>query len=93
MKIDERKYLLSLTNDVFDEEARVYAADGGVFTFDNIHDRKMKEKYLGYLDHHDFLDTQIPQLLESNANELKSVDWSRNMGKTRTKIGDHSISL
>ena len=86
MKKDERKYLLSLTNDMFDKEARVYATDGGVYTFDSrFHDKKTKENYL------DYLDSKIRQLSESN--ELKSVGWNRNMSKSRVKIGDHGIFL
>ena len=86
MKKDERKYLLSLTNDMFDKEARVYATDGGVYTFDSMfHDKKTKENYL------DYLDSKIRWLSESN--ELKSVGWSRSMSKPRVKIGDHGISL
>ena len=86
MRKDERKYLLSLTDDMFDKEARVYATDGGVYTFDSIfRDRKTKENYLNYLD------DKIRQLSESN--ELKSVGWNRNMSKSRVKIGDHGISL
>ena len=86
MRIDERKHLLSLTNVMFDKEARVYATDGGVYTFDSrFHDRKTKENYL------DYLDSKIRQLSESN--ELKSVGWSRGMSKSRTKIGDHGMFL
>lgn len=86
MKINERKYLLGLTNYEFYKEARVYATDGGVYTFDSrFYDRKTKENYL------DYLDDKIRQLSESN--ELKSVGWLRNIGKTRVKIGNHGISL
>lgn len=86
MKIDERKYLLSLTNYEFYKEARVYATDGGVYTFDSrFYDKKTKENYL------DYLDGKIRRLSESN--ELESVGWLRNMSKTSTMIGDHGISL
>ena len=86
MRIDERKHLLSLTNVMFDKEARVYATDGGVYTFDSrFHDRKTKENYL------DYLDSKIRQLSESN--ELKSVGWLMGMSKSRTRIGDHGMFL
>ena len=86
MKKDERKYLLNITNDVFDKEAIVYAADGGFYTFDGrFHYKKEKENYLDYLDY------KIRQLSESN--ELKSVGWLRDMGKPSVRIGDHGISL